>query len=232
MWKSKLAAAMGALFTVCGLATAPAHAGVYWNNGPVSGDTGYCDNSPSPTTPTGCVAGFTIYDDFTSRPDLAINTITYDTYLEGSAPLVADVTFYDHNPETDSTNPLYHLEYPVTTSPDAYGATLVTMTNVSIVLPAGHYWIGMQNFFTDDSVSSFGETSQHHLQSAEQGEDGGSVVTIAPTVDAAFTLQSDVPEPASWALMLVGFGLAGAGLRRKKSGAATLGRNANRAAIP
>jgi hypothetical protein len=54
--------------------------------------------------------------------------------------------------------------------------------------------------------------------------DGGSVVTIVPTVDAAFTLQTNVPEPASWILMLIGFGLAGAGLRRKKSNTATLGR--------
>ena len=182
-----------------------------------------CDNSPTSDPNTGCVAGFTIYDDFTSRPNLAINTITYDTYLFGSAPTVAKFTFYDHDPITDQTATLLDFEDPVTTSTDAYGATRVTLTGISIVLPAGHYWLGIQNVFTDGSYSGFGATTQRHLQGAEQGEDGGSVVTIVPTVDAAFTLQTDVPEPASWILMLIGFGLAGAGLRRKKSNYSDVG---------
>ena len=220
----KLSAALCVIAAASGLAAAPARAGAYWNNGPVAGDSGYCDNS-APSTPTmGCSAGTTIYDDFTSRADREINTITYDTYLSGSAPIQAQFKFYDHDPIADPTQTLLDFNDPVTTSSDAHGATLVTLTGIFIRLPAGHYWLGIQNVFTDDSTSTFGEAEQSRLQGAELGEDGDPNYRLSPDLGAAFTLQSDVPEPASWALMLVGFGLAGAGSRRSKSTAATLSR--------
>ncbi|THD60241.1 MAG: PEP-CTERM sorting domain-containing protein [Phenylobacterium sp.] len=41
---------------------------------------------------------------------------------------------------------------------------------------------------------------------------------IAPTAGESFTISLDaggpVPEPASWALMILGFGMAGATVRR------------------
>jgi hypothetical protein len=231
MLKLKVGAALCAIAASCGLAAMPAHAGDYWDNGPVAGDSGYCDNS-APSVPTaGCSAGVTIYDDFTSRADREINTITYDTYLSGSAPIQAQFKFYDHDPIADPTQTLLDFIDPVTTSADAHGATLVTLTGIFILLPAGHYWLGIQNVFTDGSTSTFGETSRSRLLGAELGVDGDPNYRLSPDVGAAFTLQSNVPEPASWALMLMGFGLAGAGLRRSTSAAATLRRSPNRATM-
>jgi hypothetical protein len=45
--------------------------------------------------------------------------------------------------------------------------------------------------------------------------DGGSAATFGGTVN--FVLNSAVPEPASWALMILGFGSAGALLRRRRA---------------
>jgi len=33
----------------------------------------------------------------------------------------------------------------------------------------------------------------------------------------SFSLQAPVPEPATWAMMILGFGIAGYGLRRRKA---------------
>ena len=209
----------------------PASAGGYWNNGPVASDSGCCDNSPSATTTTGCGAGYTVYDDFTSRTDRSINTITYDSYPTG-AEGATKVSLFDHDPiTTDATDPFLTFVQVGTTSADAFGATLVTLFGLSISLAAGTYWIGLQNIFADGSVSSFGVSSQSHLQGAEQGRDSGPVYRLPSRVDAAFTLQSDVPEPATWAMLILGFGLSGACIRRREHRLATFGRSPNRATM-
>ncbi len=214
--------ALCGLAVACGLSAAPAFSGIYWNNGPVVASGGYCDNSPTPDLTTGCTAGFTIYDDFTAHPGVAINSITYATYLSGSVPTQARFVFYDHDPATDASDPVLDFVDPVVTSAGPNGATLVTLGAISILLPAGHYWLGLQDVFTDGSYSAFGATWEHHLQGAEQGKDGGSIYTIG-SFDAAFVLGTDVPEPASWALMIVGVGLVGASLRRSRAMASAEG---------
>jgi hypothetical protein len=46
-------------------------------------------------------------------------------------------------------------------------------------------------------------------------------VLYGVTVTYDYTLTEDIPEPASWAMMLAGFGAIGASIRRRKSLAAT-----------
>ena len=48
--------------------------------------------------------------------------------------------------------------------------------------------------------------------------DNGQIADFAPD---ASSFRASVPEPATWALMIGGFGLAGAALRRRRSAAAT-----------
>ncbi|MDE2619485.1 MAG: PEPxxWA-CTERM sorting domain-containing protein, partial [Sphingomonadales bacterium] len=65
---------------------------------------------------------------------------------------------------------------------------------------------GKANFFIDDTATSQGEASAGYIQSL--------TLFDSPTQTAA------VPEPATWALMMAGFGLVGAALRRRKAIAA------------
>jgi hypothetical protein len=46
---------------------------------------------------------------------------------------------------------------------------------------------------------------------------GGPAATFGGTVSFVLSNAGGVPEPASWALMIVGFGSAGAMLRRRRS---------------
>ncbi len=50
-----------------------------------------------------------------------------------------------------------------------------------------------------------------------QGQFGGSVIDLIDISQAGSTLPPPVPEPAEWALMLIGFGLIGANLRRRQA---------------
>lgn len=44
-----------------------------------------------------------------------------------------------------------------------------------------------------------------------------SADNIGPVLDNVLVTQADVPEPATWAMLIVGFGLVGAGLRRRRA---------------
>jgi hypothetical protein len=52
-----------------------------------------------------------------------------------------------------------------------------------------------------------------------QGQLGGSVIDLIDISQAGVTVPPPVPEPAEWALMLLGFGLIGATLRRRQTAA-------------
>lgn len=58
------------------------------------------------------------------------------------------------------------------------------------------------------------------VETAQAGGENFLVTDISTTTQTVTTHQGGAPEPASWALMIVGFGLAGAGLRRRRSATA------------
>jgi hypothetical protein len=49
-------------------------------------------------------------------------------------------------------------------------------------------------------------------------EDNGSFSDSAPAISGSFTLSSaPIPEPASWAMLIAGFGLVGVAARRRQA---------------
>ncbi len=69
------------------------------------------------------------------------------------------------------------------------------------------------NFRTDFNVLEIGSEFLNGADYRALGNSGGGE-------DVFYHIVSDIPEPATWAMMLVGFGLAGAVLRRKAVAAA------------
>jgi hypothetical protein len=54
-------------------------------------------------------------------------------------------------------------------------------------------------------------------QTFQQGPNAGAFSTQSPTISGSFTLSSAaVPEPASWAMLIAGFGLVGVAARRRQ----------------
>ncbi|MBX3485639.1 PEPxxWA-CTERM sorting domain-containing protein [Phenylobacterium sp.] len=87
--------------------------------------------------------------------------------------------------------------------------------------------LGASSFTFDDSYSVsniFGQISEPDLprRVGNRGVNGtiSGFEVAPPPVTPPVTPPTVVPEPATWALMIAGFGLAGAALRRRRSGIA------------
>jgi len=84
---------------------------------------------------------------------------------------------------------------------------------------------GTLTWDTPDTVLNFGSGYQLgvHLESDSETFNGGPGLNFGPggaDVRAKFTLlqvPSAVPEPATWGMMIMGFGLAGAAMRRRRT---------------
>jgi hypothetical protein len=63
-------------------------------------------------------------------------------------------------------------------------------------------------FFIDTNAHAYTRTASYDVQSDSLGTFTGLFSTFAPS--------GPVPEPATWAMMLTGFGLAGVALRRRR----------------
>jgi hypothetical protein len=85
-----------------------------------------------------------------------------------------------------------------------------------------------QIFFIGDGLAGDGLTSQTFLAPTGStrlflavadsfGSSTGNLGSLAVTFDATGGPGGGVPEPASWALMIAGFGLAGGALRHRRS---------------
>jgi hypothetical protein len=89
-----------------------------------------------------------------------------------------------------------------------------------IDLDPGLYWIGMSGF-SELGWASFDDGGP--IAPAYQYSMYGDVIWPYPpqTYDLAYQVLSDatpgVPEPATWAMMIAGFGMAGGALRRRRA---------------
>ena len=159
---------------------------------------------------------FRIYDTFTLGQASTINTVTFalDTSfyagnsvnvgffnLAGALPGTA-VASFDFTPE-QFTN-------VISIPGDPRSRAIVTVDIGSLALAAGTYDI---SFFNANglSIPAYANPGGSLYQSGNFFQAG----QFYPDRSAAFSLGGTVPEPASWALMIVGFGLVGTSLRKK-----------------
>lgn len=92
-------------------------------------------------------------------------------------------------------------------------------------IAAGSYYFAFQ-FFAPPMSATFGVSSASDKTGMARSLDGGLTWAYEPTQGFAMQVNDNisdggihtrpVPEPGTWALMIVGFGLAGAALRRRR----------------
>ena len=106
-------------------------------------------------------------------------------------------------------------------APYVLATTLATLP-ANKVLAAGTYWLSVIGIDNPDDNESIGvlasDASGGAAVGVNPGGDLGFPVTPFPTgTTAGYAVYgvAGVPEPASWALMIVGFGVVGAGLRSR-----------------
>ena len=101
----------------------------------------------------------------------------------------------------------------------------VSVFNVPYVIPAGHetrLYVDLFVFAYDGSLSKpgvvfadFQDTVQTYIDSTDGG---GPVIGLSGHDYSSPTLDAGVPEPAAWALMILGMGALGGLARRRRAG--------------
>jgi hypothetical protein len=93
---------------------------------------------------------------------------------------------------------------PLNCTPGDYVGLTGLGTNVETI-PGGRPWVTYSLVFTPTAAGSL--TMRFASPSADN---------IGPLIDNVLATQAAVPEPASWAMLIAGFGLVGAAQRRRK----------------
>jgi hypothetical protein len=190
-----------AVSAVVALGAGAAHAGVLYSNGgadaaqngqSIGGGNAMEDSFTLTSAST--ITGIEFAAVATTRPS------TVDWGIE-AAP-----TFVDQGTASPSST----LEYGGT---DALFGYQSDFSIPSLTLSAGTYWLALQNGASTDGGGMFWNTN--FGPSAAVSSQYGSVPSESFTI-----FGSPTPEPASWAMMLLGVGMIGFAMRRRNEGVA------------
>lgn len=161
---------------------------------------------------------FRIYDSFTLARDSTVNRVTFALDTGFYAGNSVNVGFFNLNgalPGTAIANYTFAPSQFTSITPiAAFGersGALVSVDIGALALVAGSYDI---SFFNPNGLSIPGYANPGGK--LYQSGNFFQASQFYPDKSAAFALTGTaVPEPASWALMIVGFGLTGSALRRR-----------------
>jgi hypothetical protein len=196
------------------------HAGtILWNNGPVTGDSRWCDSTP---TLCGGTGGWTGYDDFTVGAS-TITGFTYNDFIDdngqtGDTYLGTNWSVWSSDPST-SAGPIASGTSLAVLTAGSLGSTLFTVTGLNVNLSGGLYWLGIQNIADSQTLTDRGESSGNGLPGFETGDEGGIFNFL--TGDTAFTIDGNSiasPEPATGTLTFLLLCIGGMSLRRPMNG--------------
>ena len=171
--------------------------------------TGILENEVSNFSGFQNAAGYQV--NIYSSADAAVNSITGDLYSHTFAP--GDVSFGAGFEETGYT------DYLVGTSLASF--------SIDKTLSAGTYWLSVVGIDDPDSNESIGVAlygSGNAIQTNPGGDFGfdGNAYPTGETAGYAVSGVAGVPEPASWAMLVAGFGLTGGAMRARRKSAISL----------
>jgi hypothetical protein len=143
------------------------------------------------------------------QPSLG-NGVKFDAFITFDSTGTQDGLFwvtYKADKSVDTVTPRFFDPSWVTISGDTISAAIPLAELPSTGFDVAHYGLNLWPRLGDTS------TTAHIVDFAPNG------LEQSPDGNPLFN-PSAVPEPASWALMIVGFGLAGATLRRRRAASA------------
>jgi hypothetical protein len=200
--------ARDAFFAICvgTLCVSAAQAAVLYENGPLSGSSGFCDQGPSGCGGSGT---WTYYDDFTLTSPSIVTGFDYtDWFYEGTPAdyVQTNWSVWDSDPFTAAA-PLATGTTAATITPNGppsvqYLFTVTGVNPLNLVAPPGTYWLGINNTVRNGAITTAAE-STHLPRNAKQSDGVTHFFNNYP--DRAFRIYGNVvPEPSAAALVFVG----------------------------
>ena len=214
---NKFVAAAAALLSVTAMTSSVASAAIIYQSIPdltiAPNVNGYCSQCESD--------GQNIGQSFTLASAAVANTLSFavTSYYHFPTPVTVDI-FTDLGGVLGAS--VYHATFGTFTSdvPTANMTDIVTVNIGSVAFAAGSYDIFLTNLsdLAIPNYSGSGAIIEHTANGV--GPATGDTYGILGGTSAVSLASGTVPEPASWALMIAGFGLVGFAARRR-SGAVT-----------
>jgi len=202
-----LLALLGASVAV--LATASANAQTVYDNGPING-----------TITAWTLADWqVITDSFTLTQTTTITGFTFGGWTDAGTTITSIQYGFSSSSDgaiTGTSALTYGNVVPGTGFGGAYDVRTYTGSVAPITLGAGTWYFSLGANTTTNGDFAYWDINNGPSNAYANGNSlAGS---YGPTSSTAFTLTSGgaVPEPASWALMVGGFGLAGVAMRARR----------------
>ena len=206
--KMKFLALLGASVAMLGVASADAS--TIYSNGPIDGtqqawtiNVGFALTNSFTLGSTQTITGFT-FGGWTLGGDV-INSVDYgfstsaDYAITGNASLSAG---------------------GVLSSPFGYDVREYSASITPLTLGPGTYWFALQNATTAGGNLAFWDVNNGPSVAFENTIGNVNGYLFPGSNSSAFTLTGGaVPEPASWAMMVGGFGLVGGAMRARRKAA-------------
>ncbi len=169
--------------------------------------------------PTGSGANYALFSGlassfaglFTLSTATTINSV--EGFINGGAGDLSTITIYGNGPVPAAANILFTANFTTVESPKP--GTWQGVFGKNWALGPGNYWVG---FATDGGQGMFGNDAPNPLSAYAFSSNGSwfqNPLNVGVRISGAPTVGGAVPEPASWTMMLAGFGLVGGMMRRR-----------------
>jgi hypothetical protein len=210
--QTKLLALFGASLAV--LSAASASAQVAYTNGPTNGTiTAWTINS-----------GFAVSNSFALSATTTITGFTFGAWTGQTDAVVSVDWGISNSPDYAINGTASSLSAGGVMPGTGFGAYDVrdyTASITPLTLAAGTYWLSLQNALSIYNNAVYWDINNGPSTAYQSGY-GNLAGLYGPTGSTAFTLlSSPAPEPASWAMMVGGFGLVGGAMRCRRKAAVT-----------
>lgn len=206
---------------LCLLSGAPASAALLVDHGPTPSDSYYIDWASNPAQ------YFLVQFDLAQGATLTDFEISTNYYQPPGTPVRLQVRS-DNGGQPAATANIYDVtssisSFGIDPALNGVGDGLAETSIAGLHLAAGTYWIGVSGMDWSFGWGAFNMGEGGAPQGEYVSVGGGAAKAVGPgTYSLGYRIFGDldpasaVPEPSTWAMMIVGFGGVGAVLRRRR----------------
>lgn len=154
--------------------------------------------------------GTSLAGQFTLGTATTINSV--EGYINGGGGSTGTITIYSDGNVPAAANALFTATFTTTPSASAWQGVFGKSWN----LAAGTYWVGFGSTGPDGMFGGAPNPLPAHAFTSNGTWFRTSPINIGVRLAGGLGGPGPVPEPATWAMMIAGFGAIGAAMRRRR----------------